>query len=291
MLKKALIATDLGESAEQFIRCKEGLRHLGVREVVMGFCMRLHEVRGVRANVEDILKPDLDRRRDALQRQGYSVTVELVLGDPRVEVNRLAAEKDCDLVVIGSRVHSLAGEVFLGGVAGEVLHSCRKPLLVARIPEEEPETKVCPLASLDRVLFPTDFSENAEHAFEAVVKLVQAGPKSVVLMHVQDRTKIDRHLKDRLEEFNAIDKERLERMKEQLTSQGAENVQVELPYGLPFEEILHRSRQGDISLAVMGSQGRGFISEILLGSVSHNIARHAPVPTLLIPALRSGGAA
>jgi len=29
-----------------------------------------------------------------------------------------------------------------------------------------------------------------------------------------------------------------------------------------------------------------FLSEIFLGSVSHHVARHAPVPTLLIPALR-----
>jgi nucleotide-binding universal stress UspA family protein len=37
---------------------------------------------------------------------------------------------------------------------------------------------------------------------------------------------------------------------------------------------------------VMGSQGRGFISEVFLGSVSHQVVRQAPVPVLLIPALR-----
>ena len=285
MFERALIATDLGEPAEQFIRCKQGLRHLGVQEIVLGFCMPLHEVRDVRANIQDILKPELARRRDALERQGYSVTVELVLGEPSIEVNRLADAKDCDLVVVGSRVHSLAGEVVLGGVAGEVLHSCRKPLLVARIPEEAPEAQVCPLASLNRVLFATDFSENADHAFEAVVELVSERRTSVVLMHVQDRTTIDRHLKDRLEKFNAIDQERLERLKDHLLSKGAKDVQVELPFGLPTEEILRCTRQGDVSLVVMGSQGRGFFSEILLGSVSHNIARHAFVPTLLVPAL------
>jgi len=210
----------------------------------------------------------------------------MLLGDPRVEVNRAAKDKGCDLVVVGSRVHSLAREVLLGGTAGEVLHSCRLPLLVARIHEDKDCQRECPLASLDRVLFPTDFSEDAEHTFQTVRKLTAGGVKSVVLMHVQDRTKIGRHLKERLEEFNAIDSERLERMKEQLTSQGAEGVQVELPYGLPIEEILRRTRLGDISLVVMGSQGRGFFSEVFLGSVSHNVARHAPVPTLLIPALR-----
>jgi len=286
MFKKALIVTDLSESFERFLQCKGGLRSLGVRDVVLAFCLRLHQMRGVRANVQDILKGDLDRCREMLEAQGYAADTEVLLGDPRVEGNRAAKDKSCDLVVIGSRVHSLAGEVFLGGTAGEVLHSCRLPLLVARIHTEKDCQRECLLALLNRVLFPTDFSENAEHAFDAVVKLVQEGLKSVVLMHVQDRTKSDRHLKDQLEEFNIIDRERLERMKERLLSKGAQDVQVELPYGLPTEKILHRARRGDISLAVMGSQGRGFISEIFLGSVSHNVARHAPVPTLLIPALR-----
>jgi nucleotide-binding universal stress UspA family protein len=36
----------------------------------------------------------------------------------------------------------------------------------------------------------------------------------------------------------------------------------------------------------MGSQGHGFLREVFLGSTSHSIARLAPAPVLLIPALR-----
>ncbi len=80
MFGKALIVTDLSESSEQLVRCTGGLRHMGVQEIVLGFCIRLHEVQGVRANVEDILKPDLNRHREALEQQGYSVKAELLLG-------------------------------------------------------------------------------------------------------------------------------------------------------------------------------------------------------------------
>lgn len=284
MFKKAMIATDLSESSERFLQCKAGLKHLGIQEVVLAFCLRLHEVKGLRANIEEILKSELEQYRGMLEANGYTATVEMVLGDPHVEMNRLADAQYCDLVVIGSRVHGLSGEVLLGGIAGEVLHSCRKPLLVARIHMDKDCQQECPLATLDRVLFPTDFSENAEHAFASLIELVQGDFKSVVLMHVQDRTKIDRHLKERLEEFNTIDRERLERLKSALIDKGAKEVQIELPYGLPTEEILNRTRQGDIALTVMGSQGRGFISEIFLGSTSHNVARHSPAPVLLIPA-------
>jgi nucleotide-binding universal stress UspA family protein len=37
---------------------------------------------------------------------------------------------------------------------------------------------------------------------------------------------------------------------------------------------------------VMGSQGRGFLAEVFLGSVSHQVVRRSPVPVLLVPAGR-----
>jgi nucleotide-binding universal stress UspA family protein len=36
----------------------------------------------------------------------------------------------------------------------------------------------------------------------------------------------------------------------------------------------------------MGSQGRGFIHEVFLGSVANNIARLAPLPVIFVPAIR-----
>ena len=40
-------------------------------------------------------------------------------------------------------------------------------------------------------------------------------------------------------------------------------------------------------MVVMGTQGRGFFGELLLGSVSHAVARQATVPVLLVPAKES----
>ena len=54
--------------------------------------------------------------------------------------------------------------------------------------------------------------------------------------------------------------------------------------------ILERLKTEDISLIVLGTQGKGFIAEIFLGSVAHNITRVAPCPILLIPPLHRGSA-
>ena len=88
------------------------------------------------------------------------------------------------------------------------------------------------------------------------------------------------------DEISAINKERLERLKAKLKDQGEADIQIELLYGSPTEQILKYIQENTVSLVIMGSQGRGFIKEIFLGSVSHNVARHAAASTLLIPALR-----
>jgi len=108
----------------------------------------------------------------------------------------------------------------------------------------------------------------------------------VTLLHVQDKTKIDRHLKQRLEEFNRIDQERLERLRDELTRQGATSVDIEIPYGSPTQEILRLAAEDEDTLIVMGGQGRGFIREVFPGSVSHNVARYAAVPVLIVPPIR-----
>jgi nucleotide-binding universal stress UspA family protein len=60
-------------------------------------------------------------------------------------------------------------------------------------------------------------------------------------------------------------------------------VQTRLVVGHPVPVILEFLRTNDISLLVLGTQGKGFIGEIFLGSVAHNISRFAPCPILLIP--------
>jgi nucleotide-binding universal stress UspA family protein len=75
-------------------------------------------------------------------------------------------------------------------------------------------------------------------------------------------------------------------LKDALVKKGASEVAIAISYGLPFQEIIKAAKSNMYSIIVMGSQGRGFVEEIFLGSVSHKVVRHAPIPVLLVPALR-----
>jgi nucleotide-binding universal stress UspA family protein len=48
--------------------------------------------------------------------------------------------------------------------------------------------------------------------------------------------------------------------------------------------LLRQLKQGGYDLVVMGSRGRGALRSALLGSVSHYILHHSPVPVLIVHA-------
>ena len=230
------------------------------------------------------------RRFDRVEAQGFETTRVIAPGLPVFEVNRVAKERNASLIVVGSHGWTLAKEALLGGTATGILHHAELPVLVVRLKiwDQDGHSR-CEIACADfrrHILFCTDFSDTAERAFTYVENLVESGAERVTLLHVQDQTRIEKHLKDRLDEFNQIDRERLERLEASLKQRGNADVRIELPYGHPIQEILRYAQQGDENLIVMGSQGRGFLAQVFLGSVSHQVVRGAPVPVLLVPALR-----
>jgi nucleotide-binding universal stress UspA family protein len=290
MFSKILVATDLSEASDRAICSLGGLKALGAREALLIHCFNIRDVGTLADGLMELAKPSFEKQKKVLEDQGFQTKGRMVLGLPHIEINRQADEHDCSLIVVGSHGQTMAGEIMLGGVASAVIHSAAKPVLIVRLRLKDKNGKaVCDEAAcnpLAHVLFPTDFSHNAEHAFSYVEKIAECGAKRVTLLHVQDSVQIGRHLRERLEEFNRIDTERLERLKAELAKRGVKNVRIEIPYGSPKKEIIDRTRQDDVSLVVMGSQGRGYIGELFLGSVSHAVARHSEVPVLLVPAIR-----
>jgi nucleotide-binding universal stress UspA family protein len=48
--------------------------------------------------------------------------------------------------------------------------------------------------------------------------------------------------------------------------------------------LMHQVKAGDHDIVVMGSRGRGAVRAALLGSVSHFLLHHSPVPVLIVHA-------
>ena len=291
MFKKILFATDISKASDAVLSCGNGLKNLGAEEIILIYALGVRHIESLKYLLKDIAEPALLRQKKMLEDQGLNVKLEIVPGIPSEEINKYAEAKDVSLIVIGTHGETAAQHILfrIGGVTSEILHSHTKPLLVVRTKVTEVNGEKCVESSCEdfdkNILYPTDFSETAYRAFTYLEKIVESGAQKITLMHVQDKSKIDKHLKDKLDEFNKIDTERLEMHKKTLLEKGATDVQIKIPYGIPTKEILEEAKK-DYSLIVMGSQGRGFVEEIFVGSVSHNVVRNANTSVLLIPALR-----
>ncbi len=290
MLSNIIVASDGSEASERMVECVHGLARVGSRKATLIHVFNVRNVGGLYSSLQEFMLPKLEKQTGILREAGFEVDIQTPLGIPFYEINRAARERSAELVVVGSLGASLVGDILLGSTAHSILQNAQLPTLLVRLEMiQENGGKRCQVACRDffkNILFPTDFSDNAEHAFLYLEHIVRETEAHVTLLHVQDESKIERHLKHRLDEFNQIDGERLQGMKLRLDQCGAGGVTLEILYGSPTKIILDRARNNTFSLIVMGSQGRGFIEEVFMGSVANNVARLAPLPVLFIPAVR-----
>lgn len=52
--------------------------------------------------------------------------------------------------------------------------------------------------------------------------------------------------------------------------------------GQPGETLLQHAKDHNCDLIIMGSNGKGAMKELFLGSVSHYVTQHSPVPVFIV---------
>jgi len=280
MFEKLVVAVDQSAASQALVHAIGGMAALGAREILLLQCVSINDLTSISLSYTlEYIDKQLNELKKALLDRGFSVETRIVPGSPRSEAYHVAIREGYSAIVVGAKKHAAAEPVF-GGLAFDLIHHAPKPVLIVRL-KDEAQTNAVDFGA--HVLLPTDFSENAEQAFEQLLGLVKNGIRQVTLLHVQDQSRIGKTLQEKLGEYNEIDGRRLEAMKKKLEAAGAD-VQTLIRFGSPAVETLKTVRELGVSLVVMGSQGRGFVPELFLGSVSHNVVRHGDTSVLLIPA-------
>jgi len=217
---------------------------------------------------------------------GVSVETHLVEGTPSRVILEFAADRDCDLVVMGRHGPQSVRERLLGSVTDKVLRQGDVPVLTTCYDDATGPEAV----AIERVLVPTDGSEAAAAAaptaatlagqFGATVDvvsvvdlLVEAGPFDAGGVSEQFVQKLEANAAEAVDGI-------ADRLRD---TDPAVDVTTTVSRGRPHEELRTHIADNAIDLVVMGSHGHSGVGESLLGSVTSRVLQLVEVPVLVVP--------
>jgi nucleotide-binding universal stress UspA family protein len=286
MFEKIVLATDLSAIWDEIVACAGEFKALGASEFILTHVITVRFLGGLEATLRAEAEPKLAKQKEFLQGQGFKASLEIPVGLPAFSLNDVARRHGADLIVVGAH-KSRWREAVLSCVTCAVVHHAQFPLLLlnVRLKEEMPEG-TCRLDAtqlLRHVLFPTDFSEIAARAGEVLTRLAPRGMSRVTVLNALDVPGGEAYPPGFQEMAEAKARDSLAAWTEVLKGADIPVVQPVFDPGHPLPAILKVLESQDISLIVMGTQGKGLIKEIFLGSVAYHVTRLAPCPVLLVP--------
>lgn len=144
------------------------------------------------------------------------------------------------------------------------------------------------MQQITKILFPTDFSENSEHAFGYALTMAEKFGARLLIMHVINEPVDLRgfyvpHIS--FEKLEQEIEEGAEKMMQKFCRTRIKNFtdyETSIITGIPYEEIMKKAEMENVSVIVMGTQGRKGIDHFLFGSTAERVIRKSPCPVLTV---------
>ena len=137
-----------------------------------------------------------------------------------------------------------------------------------------------------RILYPTDFSENAAAAWPYALRMAEQMGATLLLLHVTPGPYPAPETFLAPEQwagiFAAQRKEAEAQLKALASTAPGVKVEILVGRGVPFLEITRVAADQKADLIVMGTHGRTGLAHALIGSVAERVVRMAPVPVLTV---------
>lgn len=156
------------------------------------------------------------------------------------------------------------------------------------------------LSSFEKILVPLDGSDHSKRALEAAIGVAERFRGGITLIHIYPATVTPLSVPEPttltpsgapvvtsaeisriLEASREIGKKILQDGAKKTRSHGI-SVKTELKEGSNIQEIVKTAKEGRFDLIVIGVKGVSKIRELLLGSVSLGVVKHAPCAVLVV---------
>lgn len=152
------------------------------------------------------------------------------------------------------------------------------------------------------ILYATDLSDNAAHAFRHAIGLSRTDNARIHLLHVlpemdaamlnyvstvMGEGKLASYELEHKEEIKDQIRLRLHKFAKEELADHPEDLQriaeIEVHHGNPVVQILEAADRVNADLIVMGTHGKGMIKHAFLGSVAEKVLRKVHRPVLVVP--------
>ena len=143
---------------------------------------------------------------------------------------------------------------------------------------------------IKKILCPTDFSENSEHALKYALALATLSQAELQLFHVVEAltypqsTELFEPVLDEVELMMKMEAAFQKQLEDQVIALKEDYPKTtgKLVSGNTFLEIIRVARDDDVDMIVMGTHGRTGLAHVLIGSVAERVVREAPCPVLTV---------
>jgi len=142
---------------------------------------------------------------------------------------------------------------------------------------------------LKKILYPTDFSESSLEALKYAVSFARNCHAKLILMHVVDEKMFSEGLSlARVSAPEALGQEmtaeagrQLKRLIPAEEQQGLD-LEMVIPNGTPFLEIIQHAKANAVDMIVIGTNGRSGLAHMMFGSTAEKVVRGAHCPVLSV---------
>lgn len=231
-------------------------------------------------HAESRLELIVDRAADA----GIHAEASVLRGQVVAQIIEAARRTHAGIVVLPSHGRTGIDRLVFGSVCERVIRHSPAPVLTIKHPEHEFVRAADITVHLQRVLFPTDFSDFSLKGLPYAVSLCREFDAELVLSYVAEMPLILPELMP--EVTDGIDVEQVEFATKHLETmaEGLKDVRTKVAVrrGHAPHEIAELATELDVDLIVVPTHGRSGILHVFWGSVAEKVTRLARCPVLIV---------
>lgn len=282
-LKKILWATDFSDEAQEALLYADAFAKtfkasLLALHVVPDFSPALYDtaavIKGELVKRVNAIKNEAKQRLETIKKnKGISYQIIVREGTAAKKIIEIAEEEKADLIVMGKRGKSAIEKLFIGSVANHILRNSPVPILLTKKKAGKPR--------FNKILVPTDFSEQEEKERDFAWKLAKGFDSELMLLHVlelHDYEFSPRVLDNMFASLMKRLKQRKKRERENIKVSEDISRALDASIGIVDYAETHR-----YDLIVISTCGHSKLERFFLGSTTEKVISYSHVPVFAIP--------